>query len=164
MSKQALLENLQLENERWKSMLTQIAPALLDKPSLAGNWSVKDLVAHLTGWQRRTVLRLQAALRGEQEADPPWPDELQSTDEINDWIYEANRNRPMSDVLADSATTFQQLLNVISALPEVELMDPQRFAWTEGEPLSADILFAHLHDEHEADFRTWLGQQNVTKS
>lgn len=164
MSKQTLLENLQLENQRWEALLEQVDPARMDEPSLAGNWSVKDLVAHLTGWRRRTVLRLQAALRGETEAEPPWPDELQSTDEINAWIYDTNRSRPVRDVLDDSAITFQQLLNAISALPEVELMDPQRFAWTEGKPLSADSLFSHLHDEHEADFRAWLAQQNETKS
>ncbi|MFN8441394.1 MAG: ClbS/DfsB family four-helix bundle protein [Caldilineaceae bacterium] len=163
MSKQTLLENLQLENQRWETLLEQVDPVVMDKPGFAGNWSVKDLVAHLTGWQRRTVLRLQAALRGETESEPPWPDELQSTDEINAWIYEANRNRPVSDVRADAAATFQQLLNAISALPEVELMDPQRFAWTEGEPLSANGLFSHLRDEHEADFHAWLVRQNETK-
>ena len=64
MSKQTLLENLQLENQCWETLLEQVDPLLMDKPGFAGNWSVKDLVAHLTGWQRRTVLRLQAALRG----------------------------------------------------------------------------------------------------
>lgn len=164
MSKQALLENLQLENERWQALLEQIDPQLMEKPGLAGNWSVKDLIAHLTGWRRRTVLRLQAALSGEPEAAPPWPDDLQSTDAINAWIYETNRNRSLKEVLIDSATTFQQLLNAISALPEAELMDPQRFAWTEGELLSAEGLFSHFHDEHEADLRAWLAQQNETKS
>jgi hypothetical protein len=64
----------------------------MEQPGVAGPWSIKDIVAHLTGWRWRTVGRLQAALRGEPEPEPPWPAHLQTDDEINAWIYETNRD------------------------------------------------------------------------
>ena len=45
------------------------APTRMDQPGVAGQWSVKDVVAHLASWRKRTVARLQAAARGAPE--PP---------------------------------------------------------------------------------------------
>jgi hypothetical protein len=80
-----------------------------------------------TGWRRRTVGRLQAALRGDPEPTPPWPAHLQTDDEINAWIYQTNRDRSVREALDDSRQVFQQLLAAIEAFPEAELLDPQRF-------------------------------------
>jgi hypothetical protein len=71
MKKSELLNGLQEEYQNWKALLDQIGPARMDLPGVTGHWSIKDIVAHLTGWRRRTVARLQAAQRGEPE--PPHP-------------------------------------------------------------------------------------------
>ena len=162
MSKQALLAALQAENQHWIALLSQIGEAHMADPGVAGDWSLKDIIAHLTGWRKRTVVRLQAAQRGDPEPPPPWPVHLQTDDEINAWIYERNRHLSVQEVLADSAETFQQLVRAIAELPEAALTDPHRFAWTEGEVLSAAALFGHFHEEHEPDIRAWLAQQKTT--
>jgi hypothetical protein len=159
MTKAELLDNLQEENKRWEALLAQIGEARMDQPGVAELWSVKDIVAHLTGWRRRTVARLQAARRGQPEPVLPWPAHLQSDDEINAWLYETNRTRPLRDVLSDSRQVFQQLAAAVDLFPEAELVDPQRFPWMEGEALSAAAFFAHFHEEHERDMRAWLVRQ-----
>jgi hypothetical protein len=83
---------------------------------------------------------------------------LQEDDEINAWIYESNRDRPLADVLSDSREVFQQLVEAIAAFSDDELQDPQRFAWLEGEPLSGTLVFSHFHEEHEPDMRAWLAR------
>ena len=159
MSKAQLLNDLQEENAQWEALLAEIGEARMTEPGVAGYWSVKDIVAHLTGWRRRTVARLQAASRGESDAAPPWPAHLQTDDEINAWIYKANRDRPVQAVLEDSRQVFQQLLGVLSQFSESELMDPQRFPRIEGQPLTGAAFFAHFHEEHEPDIRAWLDQK-----
>ena len=47
---------------------------------------------------------------------------------------------------------------------KTELLDPQRFAWMEGQPLTAAALFAHFHEEHEPDMRAWLAQQATSRT
>lgn len=163
MTKDELLKNLHEEQARWEALLDQIGEAHMDEPGVAEDWSIKDIVAHLTGWRQRTVMRLQTAQRGAGEPLPPWPAHLQTDDEINDWIYESNRYRSVHEVLTASRQTFQQLVSAITALPEAELLDPQRFTWLEGEPLSAASLFSHFHEEHEPDMRAWLAQQTKTR-
>ena len=155
-SKTQLLAELNNENAYWLALLDDIGEANMTQPEVAGGWSIKDIVAHLTAWRRRTVRRLQAILNHESDFTPPWPSELQEDDEINAWIYESNRDRPLADVLRISDEVFQQLVEAIDAFSEDELQDPQRFEWLEGEPLSGKLVFSHFHEEHEPDMRAWL--------
>jgi hypothetical protein len=71
MTKSELLNWLQEEYQRWERLLEPIGPDRIDQPGINGYWSLKDIVAHLTGWNRWLVLRLQAAGRGEPK--PPHP-------------------------------------------------------------------------------------------
>jgi hypothetical protein len=159
MKKSELLNGLQEEYRQWEALLDQIGTARMDQPGVVGPWSIKDIVAHLTGWRRRTVARLQAAQRSEPEPPTPWPAHLQTDDEINAWIYESNRGRSVHEVLEESQQVFQQLLAAIEGLPDKVLMDPQHhLPWLEGNPLSAAGIFAHFHDEHEPDMRAWLAR------
>ena len=63
---------------------------------------------------------------------------------------------------AESREVFNELVAAIDAFLEAELLDPQRFAWMEGNPLSAAALFGHFHEEHEPDLREGLAQQSPT--
>lgn len=155
-SKEQLLAVLQKEQAGWQKLLDDIGEARMTEPGVTREWSIKDIVAHLTGWRRRTVGRLQAALKQEPEPTPLWPSQLQTDDEINAWIYASHRDRPLADILQESDVVFQQLVDTLSAFPEAELLAPNRFGWMGGEPLSGAAFFAHFHDEHESDMRAWL--------
>jgi hypothetical protein len=155
-TKAQLLDELQQENAQFETILMSIGPARMTQPDVAGGWSIKDIVAHLTTWRSRTVARFRAARSGEPVIPPPWPPELQTDDEINAWIYAANRDRPLGDVLDDSRIVFQQLVDAIGAFDEAELRDISRFTWLEGQRFQGVTFFGHFHEEHESDMRTWL--------
>jgi hypothetical protein len=158
MNKAELMRGLQEEYQTWQALLDQIGPARMDQPGVAGPWSIKDIVAHLTGWRRRTVDRLQAAQRGQPEPPPPWPAHLQTDDEINAWIYQSRQGHSLRAVLDESHQLFQQLLAAIDGLPQETLADESRFPWMEGHPFTAAEFFAHFHEEHEPDMRAWLAR------
>jgi hypothetical protein len=156
MNKTELLRGLQEEYQNWQTLLDQIGPARMDQPGVAGHWSIKDIVAHLTGWRRRTVARLQAVQQDQPEPPPPWPAHLETDDEINEWIYQSHQAYSVNEVLAESHQVFQQLLTAIEGIPEEVLADANRFPWLEGQLLTASALFAHFHEEHEPDMRAWV--------
>ncbi|HEX7587856.1 MAG TPA: DinB family protein [Anaerolineae bacterium] len=157
--KSELLDGLQAEYLQWRAFLDQIGATRMDQPGVTGHWSIKDIIAHLTGWRRRTVARLQAVQRDEPDSPPPWPAQLKTDDEINAWIYESNHGRPVQDVLNDSHQVFQQLLAAIEALPDQVLLDPvHHLPWLDGQPFGAGEFFAHFHQEHEPDMRAWLAR------
>ena len=85
-----------------------------------------------------------------------FPPELREVDEINAWIYEANRDRPLAEVLSESREVFQQLVETLDAFSEEELQDLRRILGLEEEQISGSLFFAHFHQEHEPDMRAWL--------
>lgn len=159
-SKARLLDDLRDEQTYWEALLQDIGKQHMTQPGVAGNWSIKDIISHLTGWRRRTVGRFQAALRHEPPPPPLWPPQLQTDDEINAWIYAADRDRPLDSVLRDSREVFEQLLETLDTFPAAELLDPARFPWLESGdfPLTGAVFYAHFHEEHEPDMRAWLAR------
>jgi hypothetical protein len=79
---------------------------------------MKDMIAHLTSWNRRLAVNLLAVQRGESELPSPWPAHLETDDAINARIYEANRERSLRDVLSESQQVFQHLFTVVETLTE----------------------------------------------
>lgn len=154
-SKAQLLDDLRHEQDAFEALLDEIGDERMTQ-LVAPDWSLKDIVAHLTGWRRRSVARFQAALRHEPQPAPPWPADLQTDDEINAWIYAANRDKSVADVRRESRETFDQLVETLAAFPEAELRDPANFPWLEGEAWNGAAFFGHFHEEHEADMRAAL--------
>jgi len=147
---------LRNEQAAWEALLDEIGEAHMTQPEVAGGWSIKDIVAHLTGWRRRSVRRFQALLKHEPDFSPPWPPELREDDEINAWIYEANRNRPLADALSDAREVFLQLVDTLDAISRDELQNLRHILGLEEDQVSGSMFFAHFHQEHEPDMRTWL--------
>ena len=159
MNKSEFLNWLRAEYQQWQILLDQIGPHRTDQPGVAGDWSMKEVVAHLTGWQPRLTARLQAAQRKEPEPPPPWPAHLQAEDEINAWIYESNHGRSVREVLDESHDVFQQMFTAIEGLPDEVLSDPARhLPWLEAQSIKPSDFFGHFHEEHEQDMRAWLAR------
>jgi hypothetical protein len=167
MNKSELLHWLQSEYQQWNAFLDQIAPTLMEQPGVNGDWSMKDMVAHLTGWNQRLVAHLQAAQHGKPEPDPPWPAHLQGEDEINAWIFESNRERSLREILDESQQQVQQLLALIEALPadvRIEQIHNQdrvfNLVWVGDQRFLVGEFFDHFKDDHEPDVRAWLARTN----
>jgi hypothetical protein len=159
MNKSEFLNGLREEYQQWEALLNQIGEERMDQSGVAADWSIKDIVAHLTGWRRRTVARLQAAQRGEGEPPSYWPAHLQTDDDINAWIYESNHGRSVREVLSESQQVFQQMFAAIEGLPDEVLSDPARYLpWLEAQSIKPGDFFGHFHEEHEQDMRAWLAR------
>jgi hypothetical protein len=159
-----LVAQLNSEQEAWEGLLAQIGEDRMEESGVQGEWTIKDIVAHLTAWRRRTVGRLEAVASGQPEPKAPWPADLHEDDDINAWFHGRDRSRSVRDVVSESRSVFQQLASAIGKLPEDMLDDPKNFPWMEGTPLSGAAFFSHFHDEHEADMRAWLSRQPAKSS
>lgn len=162
MNKQELLNWVTEEQQKWELILAAIGESRMEESGVnrVGNWSMRDIIAHLCTWQRWLLARLQASLGGTEEATPPWPKELTKEDEINAWIYEANRHRSVGEVLKEANDIYELTLAAIKDLPDdipIETIqgkfhpvkvDEQYFAVGE--------FFHHFYDDHAADVQAWL--------
>ena len=156
--KEELIRELQEEYQNWQALLAQIDPARMDEPGVEGDWSVKDMVAHLTGWRRRLVARLKSLQLGQCEVEATWPVHLTTVDEINEWIYQTHKDLSVGEVLAESEQVFQALLAVIESLPEKVLETVHLQPCMNGYPFNAAELFGHFHEEHEPALRAWMAR------
>ena len=162
MNKSEMVAELKEEYHNWQALLDQIGSENMEQPGVAGHWSIKDIVAHLTGWRRRTVTRLQASGRGDPVPPPPWPSHLQTDDEINAWIYETSHELSVHEVLDQSHQVFEQLVTAMEGLPAEAFTDVERYLpWWRESPFTPAAFFAHFHDEHEPVMRAWLARMKA---
>ncbi|MCX6050722.1 MAG: ClbS/DfsB family four-helix bundle protein [Chloroflexi bacterium] len=149
------------EQQKWELLLAAIGETRMDQAGVNDDWSMRDVIAHLTGWQRWLVTRLQAAEGGQPEPPPPWPADLTSEDDSNTWVYESNRQRTIRHVLNDAHDVHEQLLAVLQALPEdcrIESIEAKfHVIWVNDQRFAVGEFFHHFHDDHAADVRAWLG-------
>ena len=99
MKRAELLAQLNSEQKAWEALLAEIGEDRMQEPGVQGEWSIKDIVAHLTAWRRRTVGRLEAVASGQPEPKAQWPADLKDDDEINAWFHERDRSRSVREAL-----------------------------------------------------------------
>lgn len=156
-----LLREIQAEREAWRALVAEVGPERMEEPGPMGDWSFKDLAAHLTAWHDRTLARLEAGPDGEMPP-PPWPaslgteDAIEDWDEVNAWIYAQHRDRPVDEVLAEADQFYERLAILIAEMPEEDLMMPGRFPGMGQRALVEADFFGHYHEEHELSVRAWL--------
>jgi hypothetical protein len=159
-TKGEVLAAIEGERQAWEDLLAGIGEARMLEPGPMGEWTFKDLAAHLTGWRARWLQRLEAAANGQPEPPPAWPANRTTDDEINDWIHEVNEDRLLGEVIGESRESFARLAEIVQMLPDEALSDPERFPWLEGQALGPALVhggyFGHFHEEHEPAVRRWL--------
>lgn len=163
MNKAELIEWLQGEQRQWLDLLMQFDKADMETPGVNGDWSLKDLVAHLTIWHRDHILCLEAAVKGTPAADPPWPLEFTHTDEINAWIFSQNRRRTPENVLNENKQVFEALMDIVEGFPDeiqIEIIEGYRVVHFGDQQFSVGYFFDHFHEDHEAQIREWLTNQS----
>ncbi len=159
-----LADILQAERIQWNGLLAQVGLDRMEVPGVEGDWSVKELVAHLTWYEQGIVEGARQALStGTFTRRRPAGLGL---DELNASIAAESRARPASDVLAEADEVFGQLLALIAACPEDILNDPRRLGLPEDMmPWMgvANNSYAHYR-QHEPALRAWLEQTHLIAS
>jgi hypothetical protein len=153
MNKARLLTGIREEWARWEASLDGMDEVQMTRPGVTGVWSVKDIIAHITWFEREMVDMLQArALIGSDLWQLP-------ADQRNARIFEENRDRPLHEVLAEAKRVHQQLSEGVEALAEDDVVDPHRFRgmpedWKPWEVI-VENSSEHYRD-HSRDLGTWL--------
>lgn len=160
MNKTALLDWLASQNESWEALLAEIGTDRMEIQGINGEWTIKDLVAHMAGWQPRFNARFLAAMKGEPPPPDPWPVDSNVDDAVNAWIYETYRDHPLDEVLALSDRVVAELIAAVESLPEdvrIETLEGRfQLVWLGEQRFNVGEFFDHFHDDHEADVRAWL--------
>ncbi len=159
-SKTGLITRIESAHAQWDNALAQAGKHGVERRGVTGEWSVKDIAAHLNAWESRVVAWLEAARAGTWPAPAAWPTNLDE-DATNDWIFKANRDRLLQDIAAKSRENLSRISQLLAELPEDSLTDPNRYEWLGGQSLAAAIpgnSFDHFQ-EHTARVLKWLEER-----
>jgi hypothetical protein len=157
MTKTAIIGDLRSARAEWDELISRVGEAHMTQPGLAGYWSLKDVIAHLTAVDRWNVNALRAHARG--EPPPALDEQLMELDERNRLHFERNRRRTLQAVLQESRQVFQDLVELLQAEPEEFLTQPQVFKNLPAPVLVGKSLkdaCADHYRHHMPDVRAWL--------
>jgi hypothetical protein len=159
--KASLLKDMRTNYAALEEILAPLDKTQMTTKGVIDGWSIKDMLAHIASWHHRLLTWLDAARRNE-EPTISGPDSVEEMDALNAQFYQENKSRPLDEVLTDFRTTHQQIMVIIQAMREEDLISPQRFAWTEGNPLwqlIAGDTYEH-YQEHRKQIQEWLATTN----
>lgn len=151
---------LDAERTRWHALLAQVGAARMEEPGVEGTWSVKELVAHLTFYERRVVEGARQVLTTGSFSRPADDLAAMTMDARNEAIAAQTAARPVADVLAEADQVFSQLRAIIAHAPQDLLNDPRKLGMVEDEDVApwmriANNSYGHYR-QHERAIRDWL--------
>jgi hypothetical protein len=118
-----------------------------------GDWSIRDIVAHMSGWHRELGPALERLARGEKPIAPGV-----SYEDVNAWnarFAAAHRQTPVTDVLLEFDRSHEYFMRVAAGVPE-ERYQPERTAYR-----IVDLNSAHHYKEHGEQIREWRDAQGI---
>jgi len=155
MDKSELIQKMTESRAEFEGLIAQFDDERMLRPVLPGNWTVKDVLAHMAWWARRAQLVISAVLAGQE---PVYSLDEKDLDNVNRKIYEDNRLLSLADVRREEAESYRALFALVESLSADDLGNSSKFAWMNGAPLSVLAewnTFGH-YDEHFADLRKAL--------
>jgi hypothetical protein len=89
-------------------------------PGIEGEWSVKDILCHISAWEKYLLDRLGMVMTGQ----PPQYPIMTSWDDVhrfNAQVYKENKDRLLNSVVIEFRSLYRGVMTVIEALSENQL-------------------------------------------
>jgi hypothetical protein len=125
MKRAQLLERLEAAWQAFLASYAGLPAARLTEPGVAGDWSVKDVIAHVTTWEQEALAHLPTILAG--GAPPRYAAQYGGLDAFNALMAARWRDLSLPDVLRRQDETHRRLLEFIERAPDEQLTTETRF-------------------------------------
>lgn len=123
----------------------QLDPGLYEQGTLDGQWALRDMVAHLTGWDHEATERFWRFLAG------PTEDVTYDNDEFNARSVVARQHFTYQQAVKELRSVHRGLEEAIAAIQPEDLTSEPRFvAWL--------TTLSDHYEEHTAHLKTLIAQ------
>lgn len=124
MNRQQLLKKLDKAWQEVRESCAGLSDSQMIKPGVAGGWSVKDVLAHVTTWEEEALKYLPLIVEG---GKPPRYITYGGIDAFNAQMTERKRNLSLSEVLRQLDEIHGQLIDYVQSVPEEQYIRETRF-------------------------------------
>ena len=152
MTKSEFLTLLLSARAEWEAALNEVGEGRMNQ-IVRGEWTVKDLIAHVSWSVNEMVGVLKArALVGSEL----W---VLTNDERNAILFKENRGRDLKDVLDEDKRLYQQFLELFNTLNDDDLNNAANFREMPPDWLPWQVLKGNTYkhyEEHARELKEWL--------
>jgi len=97
----------------------------LTEPGVTADWSVRDVIVHVTWWEEEALRHLPLIIAGGRP--PRYSVAYGGIDAFNALMAERKRDLALTDILTLQDDTHQRLIDFIQAVPEDQFTRETRF-------------------------------------
>ncbi|MEO7043623.1 MAG: DinB family protein [Gemmatimonadaceae bacterium] len=125
MKRHQLLERLDLAWTDFENSYAGLTPAQLMIPRVTGEWSVRDIIAHVTWWEQEALKTLPVIRGGGR--NPRYSVTYGGIDAFNAMMTVQRSALTLADVLAEHDKVHAELIEYVTAAPEELYVRESRF-------------------------------------
>jgi hypothetical protein len=130
-SKPDLIQDIEAQFSSLQQSLAAIPRERYDETGVWGDdWTINDLIAHLTAWHGLFLGWYHAGIRGDDPELPAPGYRWNETPKLNRAIWVEHRGRATDDLWKALDGSHREVLDLARELSPEDLLDPGRFAWT----------------------------------
>ena len=144
--KTTLLSEAETEFTLFKRAIAGLDEAQMRQVWL-GTWSARDIVAHISGWQREMGPALERIARGERPIA-----EGVSYEDVDAWngrFAEAKKAAPTADILRELDASHAAFMRAAAAVPD------ERYVPGKTTHKIVDLNSRHHYQEHRGQVEAW---------
>lgn len=133
------------------ALLARMPREAVERPRTQGDWSIRDVLAHVAAWEEEGTRRLALIARGRADR-MVWYETMAEADRFNARAVRAARRTPLPRLLTRLARARAGLVRALRRLPPRALADP-----THALPVTVWLAeFALTHEQgHRREIRAW---------
>jgi hypothetical protein len=125
MDKKQLLNKLNKSWSAFRESYAGLSDDQLLEPGVMGDWTVKDIIAHISVWEQESLTHLPHILEG--ESTPRYADLYGGIDAFNALKIEKMNKLTLSEVHHNLEETHLNLLDYLQSVPEEQFSSESRF-------------------------------------
>ena len=136
-----------------RSKIEELLPQIDPQKEIYPGWTIRDMLAHMTGWDDATI----DSMRAHMFEQPPSVPAIRSLDEYNAHTVSSREDLDYERVLKEWRLTRLVLRSIIEELPEDKFFSPVIVPWGEKATVTYLVdMFRDHEEEHTQDILAWL--------
>lgn len=136
-TRETLLREIYEERNKLQSLLDSIPVEVFASKEVQGEWTAKDVVSHLIGWEQMVILWVKSGYEGKAIPIPAEGYKWSQLPALNDKIFREHRDDPLDVVMAEFHRSYKQTLDLLNSIPEQDLFTPGLHKWQNKNTLAA---------------------------
>jgi hypothetical protein len=137
MDQQETIKFLKNDHKKMEEVITSLTSQQCTKIPIIGNWTVKDILAHISAWKIEQLKDIDIILKGNK----PWYVGT-STDEYNQIEIKRRKSWSFKKVYKEWQDSFHAVIKRIRELSSKDWKKETKYFWSSGKRITIITLFS----------------------